>query len=92
MNRRGFALLAVLWVVTALAVLTSVALAAARLGFATTRNRIVLSGPPGRGKGASRSCWHGTPSIPTSMAWTPPTSVEGRGAGHRSKTPLRRSM
>ena len=43
MSRRGFALLAVLWTLTAVTVLTSAAIAAARLGSLTTRNRILLS-------------------------------------------------
>jgi len=43
MNRRGFALLAVLWVVTALTVLTGVALGVARTGWQTTRNRVLLA-------------------------------------------------
>ena len=43
MNRRGFALLAVLWVLTALAVLTGVALGVARTGWQTTRNRVMLA-------------------------------------------------
>jgi type II secretory pathway component PulK len=43
MNRRGFALLAVLWLVTALTVLTGAALMVARLGEQTTRNRVLLT-------------------------------------------------
>lgn len=43
MKRSGFALLAVLWVLTALSVLTGVALAVARTGSQTTRNRILLA-------------------------------------------------
>jgi type II secretory pathway component PulK len=43
MNRRGFALLAVLWTLTAVTVLTAAALAGARLGSATTRNRVLLA-------------------------------------------------
>jgi type II secretory pathway component PulK len=43
MNRRGFALLAVLWVITALTVLTGVALRVARTGWQTTRNRVLLA-------------------------------------------------
>lgn len=43
MNRRGFALLAVLWVVTALTALTGAGMLAARLGSETTRNRILLT-------------------------------------------------
>jgi len=39
----GFALLAVLWVLTALTALTGVALAVARTGSQTTRNRILLT-------------------------------------------------
>jgi type II secretory pathway component PulK len=43
MSRRGFALLAVLWVITALAALTGVGLLAARIGSTTTRNRVLLA-------------------------------------------------
>jgi general secretion pathway protein K len=43
MSRRGFALLAVLWVLTALGVLGGVALAVARAGSQTTRNRTLLA-------------------------------------------------
>jgi hypothetical protein len=43
MNRRGFALLAVLWVLTALTALTGAGLLVARLGSETTRNRILLA-------------------------------------------------
>lgn len=43
MNRRGFALLAVLWVVTALTAITGAGLLVARLGSETTRNRILLA-------------------------------------------------
>jgi type II secretory pathway component PulK len=43
MNRRGFALLAVLWVITALTALTGAGLLVARLGSETTRNRILLA-------------------------------------------------
>jgi len=43
MNRRGFALVAVLWTLTAVSVLTAVALTGARLGSATTRNRVLLA-------------------------------------------------
>ena len=43
MNRRGFALLAVLWVVTALTALTGAGLLVARLGSDTTRNRVLLA-------------------------------------------------
>jgi type II secretory pathway component PulK len=43
MNRRGFALLAVLWLVTALTVLTGGALTVARIGEQTTRNRVLLA-------------------------------------------------
>jgi type II secretory pathway component PulK len=43
MNRRGFALLAVLWVLTALSVLAGVALATSRIGWDTTRNRVLLA-------------------------------------------------
>jgi len=43
MNRRGFALLAVLWVLTALTALTGAGLLVARLGSEATRNRILLA-------------------------------------------------
>ena len=43
MSRRGFALLAVLWTLTAVTVLTSAAISVARLGTATTRNRVLLA-------------------------------------------------
>jgi len=43
MNRRGFALVAVLWVLTALTALTGVALTVARTGGQTTRNRVLLA-------------------------------------------------
>jgi len=43
MNRRGFALLAVLWVLTALTALTGAGLLVARLGSETTRNRILFA-------------------------------------------------
>lgn len=43
MNRRGFALVAVLWALTALTVLTGAALSVARMGWQTTRNRIYLT-------------------------------------------------
>ncbi|HYL55355.1 MAG TPA: hypothetical protein VEU73_07235 [Gemmatimonadales bacterium] len=42
-RRRGFALLAVLWTLTAVTAFTGLAIAAARLGSATTRNRVLLS-------------------------------------------------
>jgi type II secretory pathway component PulK len=43
MSRRGFALLAVLWTLTAMTVLTGVAITVARFGSATTRNRVLLA-------------------------------------------------
>jgi type II secretory pathway component PulK len=43
MNRGGFALLAVLWVITALTAVTGAGLLVARLGAETTRNRILLA-------------------------------------------------
>jgi type II secretory pathway component PulK len=43
MSRRGFALLAVLWALTAVTVLTGATVAVARLGSATTRNRVLLA-------------------------------------------------
>src|SRR5213593_4633109 len=42
MSRRGFALLAVLWTLTAMTVLTGAAITVGRLGSATTRNRVLL--------------------------------------------------
>jgi len=43
MSRRGFALLAVLWTLTAITMLTGAAMAIARLGSTTTRNRVLLT-------------------------------------------------
>lgn len=43
MSRRGFALLAVLWALTAVTVLTGVAITVARVGSLTTRNRVLLA-------------------------------------------------
>ena len=43
MSRRGFALFAVLWTLTAMTVLTGAVMTVARLGSATTRNRILLA-------------------------------------------------
>src|SRR5690242_19582959 len=43
MNRRGFALLAVLWVLTALTALVGTGLLVARFGADTTRNRVLLA-------------------------------------------------
>jgi len=43
MNRRGFALLAVLWTLTAVTVLAGAVMTVARLGGATTRNRLLLA-------------------------------------------------
>jgi type II secretory pathway component PulK len=43
MSRRGFTLLAVLWTLTAITMLTSAAMAVARLGSTTTRNRVLLT-------------------------------------------------
>src|SRR5436190_24376962 len=43
MSRRGFALLAVLWTLTAVTVLAGTAITAARLGGTTTRNRVLLA-------------------------------------------------
>lgn len=43
MSRRGFALLAVLWVLTALTALTGTGMIVARLGSDTTRNRVLLA-------------------------------------------------
>jgi len=43
MSRRGFALLAVLWTLTAITMLTGAAMVVARLGSTTTRNRVLLT-------------------------------------------------
>jgi|SRR5437762_1225616 len=43
MSRRGFALLAVLWVLTALTALVGTGMVVARLGADTTRNRVLLA-------------------------------------------------
>src|SRR5882672_824621 len=43
MSRRGFAPLAVLWVITALTALTGAGLLVARIGSTTTRNRVLLA-------------------------------------------------
>jgi len=43
MTRRGFALLAVLWVLTALAAITGVGMMVTRLGSEATRNRVLLA-------------------------------------------------
>src|SRR6267378_1809223 len=43
MSRNGFALIAVLWVITALGVLTGASLLVARIGSTTTRNRVLLA-------------------------------------------------
>ncbi len=42
-TREGFALLAVLWTLTAITMLTGAAMAVARLGSMTTRNRVILA-------------------------------------------------
>jgi general secretion pathway protein K len=52
MNRRGVALLAVLWVVTALASLAGVSMAVVRIGARTSRNRLLL----GRAGWAREAC------------------------------------
>jgi type II secretory pathway component PulK len=52
MNPKGFALLAVLWVITALTALTGAGLLVARLGSETTRNRVLLA----RGEWAREAC------------------------------------
>jgi len=52
MSRNGFALLAVLWVITALTALAGTGLAVARLGYETTRNRVLL----GRAEWAREAC------------------------------------
>src|SRR6266853_1599085 len=43
MSSRGFALLAVLWTLAAVTVLTGAAISIARLGSETTRNRLLLA-------------------------------------------------
>ena len=43
MTRRGFALLAVLWTLVAVAAVSGVAIAAARIGSLVTRNRVLLT-------------------------------------------------
>src|SRR5258706_7114680 len=43
MSRPGFALPALLWVISALAALTGAGLMVARLGSSTTRNRVLLA-------------------------------------------------
>ena len=43
MSQRGLALMAVLWMLTAITMLTGAAMAVARLGSATTRNRVLLT-------------------------------------------------
>src|SRR6266540_968421 len=52
MNCRGFALLTVLWLITALSSVVGLALAATRLGQRTTLNRIALT----RGRWAAEAC------------------------------------
>jgi type II secretory pathway component PulK len=52
MNRRGFALLTVLWLITALSAVVGLALATTRLGQRTTLNRIALT----RGRWAAEAC------------------------------------
>jgi hypothetical protein len=52
MNRRGFALLTVLWLITALSAVVGLELATTRLGQRTTLNRIALT----RGRWAAEAC------------------------------------
>ena len=52
MSQRGFALLAVLWTLTAITMLTGAAMVVARLGSTTTRNRVLLT----RGGWAREAC------------------------------------
>src|SRR5438874_2686509 len=52
MNRRGFALIAVLWVLTALTAVVGLSLAATRLGQQVTGNRVTLT----RGRWAAEAC------------------------------------
>jgi type II secretion system (T2SS) protein K len=94
-QRRGFALLAVLWVLTALSVLSGVALAVARTGSQATRNRILLA----RAGWAREACveillahW-ASPSSPLSGSSPPdPLSAMRRGgtAGRIGPTDLGR--
>ncbi len=51
-NHRGFALIAVLWLITALAAVVGLALAGGRLGALASRNRIVLT----RGRWSAEAC------------------------------------
>lgn len=51
-SRRGFALIAILWVLTALAVVVGIVLGATHLGTLTTRNRVILA----RGRWAAEAC------------------------------------
>jgi hypothetical protein len=52
MNRRGFALLTVLWLITALSAVVGVSLATTRLGQRATLNRVALT----RGRWAAEAC------------------------------------
>ena len=93
MNRRGFALLAVLWVVTALTALTGAGMLAARLGSETTRNRILLTrARSGHGKRALRSCWPDLPSIPRSASSARSTWDAGPGVVLRWRIQVPDSM
>src|SRR6266540_5538711 len=67
-GERGFALLAVLWMLTALVLLAAAALAVARTGSQATRNRILLA----RAEWAREACgeillrrWASPPAPPT---------------------------
>jgi hypothetical protein len=51
-NARGFALIAVLWLITALAAVVGLALATGRLGALASRNRVLLT----RGRWAAEAC------------------------------------
>ena len=69
-TRKGFALLAVLWTLTAVTVLTGAAISVARLGSATTRNRVLLA----RAGWAREACveillasWASPPGTTTSL-------------------------
>ena len=69
MSRRGFALLAVLWTLTAVTTLTAGALAGARIGIATTRNRVLLA----------RAAWAREACAEILQArWVPPPGATGR--------------
>src|SRR6266581_8279475 len=68
-GERGFALLAVLWLLTALTVLGAVAVAVARTGSQATRNRILLT----------RAAWAREACVEILLArWASPPAPLGR--------------